>query len=30
MSIMDKLKKNSRIKETQVLQNSHFFTEKDL
>lgn len=30
MSIMDKLKKNSRIKETQVLQNSHFFTEKDM
>ena len=30
MGVMDKLKKNSRIKETQILQDSHFFTEKDM
>ena len=29
MSIMDKLKKNSKIKETQVLDKSVFFSEKD-
>ena len=29
MSIMDKLKKNSKIKETQILQKSKFFQEKD-
>ena len=29
MSIMDKLKKNSKIKETQVLDKSIFFSEKD-
>ena len=29
MSIMDKLKKNSKIKETQVLNKSVFFSEKD-
>lgn len=30
MSIMDKLKKNSRIKETQVLSESKFFNKKDM
>ena len=30
MSIMDKLKKNSKIKETETLSNSKFFTEKDM
>jgi RecA/RadA recombinase len=30
MSIMDKLKKNSKIKETSVLSESKFFTEKDM
>lgn len=30
MSIMDKLKKNSRVKETQVLSESKFFTQKDM
>lgn len=30
MSIMDKLKKNSKIKETSVLSDSKFFTEKDM
>ena len=30
MSIMDKLKKNSKIKTTEVLQDSKFFTEKDM
>lgn len=30
MSIMDKLKKNSKIKTTEVLQESKFFTEKDM
>jgi RecA/RadA recombinase len=30
MSIMDKLKKNSKIKTTEVLANSKFFTEKDM
>ena len=30
MSIMDKLKKNSRIKETSILADSKFFTEKDM
>lgn len=30
MSIMDKLKKNSRIKETEVLAQSKFFTQKDM
>lgn len=30
MSIMDKLKKNSKIKETEVLSTSKFFTEKDM
>lgn len=29
MSIMDKLKKNSKIKETEILQKSKFFQEKD-
>ena len=29
MSIMDKLKKNSKIKETCILQDSKFFQEKD-
>ena len=29
-SIMDKLKKNSKIKETSILSNSKFFTEKDM
>lgn len=30
MSIMDKLKKNSKIKETEILSTSKFFTEKDM
>ena len=30
MSIMDKLKKNSKIKETSILSDSKFFTEKDM
>jgi RecA/RadA recombinase len=30
MSIMDKLKKNSKIKTTEVLSNSKFFTEQDM
>jgi len=30
MSIMDKLKKNSKIKSTEVLADSKFFTEKDM
>lgn len=30
MSIMDKLKKNSRVKETQVLSESKFFAQKDM
>ncbi|MEK9696422.1 MAG: hypothetical protein VW270_11695, partial [Candidatus Poseidoniales archaeon] len=30
MSIMDKLKKNSKIKESSVLADSKFFTEKDM
>ena len=30
MSIMDKLKKNSKIKETEILSDSKFFNEKDL
>ncbi len=30
MSIMDKLKKNSKIKTTEVLEKSKFFTEKDM
>ena len=30
MSIMDKLKKNSKIKTTEVLEKSIFFTEKDM
>ena len=30
MSIMDKLKKNSRVKETQVLSESKFFMQKDM
>ena len=30
MSIMDKLKKNSKIKETATLSTSKFFTEKDM
>lgn len=30
MSIMDKLKKNSKIKETEVLADSKFFNEKDM
>jgi RecA/RadA recombinase len=30
MSVMDKLKKNSKIKTTEVLSNSKFFTEKDM
>ena len=29
-SIMDKLKKNSKIKETSILSDSKFFTEKDM
>ena len=30
MSIMDKLKKNSKIKESDVLADSKFFNEKDM
>ncbi len=30
MSILDKLKKNSTIKESAVLEKSKFFTEKDM
>ena len=30
MGIMDKLKKNSKIKTTEVLENSVFFQEKDI
>lgn len=30
MSIMDKLKKNSKVKETSILSDSKFFTEKDM
>ena len=30
MSIMDKLKKNSKLKNTEVLSKSKFFTEKDM
>ena len=30
MSIMDKLKKNSKVKETAILADSKFFTEKDM
>ena len=30
MSIMDKLKKNSKIKETATLSTSKFFTDKDM
>ena len=30
MSVMDKLKKNSRVKGTAILKNSVFFTEKDM
>ena len=30
MSIMDKLKKNSKVKETSILAHSKFFTEKDM
>ena len=30
MSIMDKLKKNSKIKGTDVLEDSIYFTEKDM
>src|SRR6056300_351072 len=30
MSVMDKLKKNSKIKTTEVLSNSKFFTEKEM
>ena len=30
MSIMDKLQKNSKIKETSILADSKFFTEKDM
>lgn len=30
MSIMDKLKKNSKVKETSVLSDSKFFTQKDM
>ena len=30
MSIMDKLKKNSKIKETEILSDSKFFNEKDM
>ena len=29
MGVMDKLKKNSKVKGTEVLQDSVFFTEKD-
>jgi hypothetical protein len=30
MSIMDKLKKNSKIKETEILSESKFFNDKDM
>ena len=30
MSIMDKLKKNSKVKESSILSESKFFTEKDM
>jgi len=30
MSIMDKLKKNSKVKETSILSDSKFFTEQDM
>ena len=30
MSIMDKLKKNSKVKDTSILSESKFFTEKDM
>ena len=30
MSVLSKLKKNSTIKETEILKNSKFFTEKDM
>ena len=30
MSIMDKLQKNSKVKETSILSDSKFFTEKDM
>ena len=30
MSIMDKLKKNSKIKSTEILSESKFFMEKDM
>ena len=30
MSIMDKLKKNSKVKESSILADSKFFTEKDM
>ena len=30
MSIMDKLKKNSKVKETAILADSKFFNEKDM
>jgi len=30
MSVMDKLKKNSKLKNTEVLSKSKFFTEKDM
>ena len=30
MSVMDRLKKNSRVKDTAVLKDSVFFTEKDM
>ena len=30
MSIMDKLKKNSKLKNTEVLSESKFFNEKDM
>ena len=30
MSIMDKLKKNSKVKETSILAKSKFFTKKDM
>ena len=30
MSIMDKLKKNSKLKHTEILSESKFFNEKDM
>ena len=30
MSIMDKLKKNSKLKNTEILSESKFFNEKDM